>query len=34
MDLDDLVAALIERYDELDLATKQLVPLKRILVPA
>lgn len=34
MDLDDLVAAIIERYDELDLATKQLVPLKRILVPA
>lgn len=34
MDLDELVAALIERYDELDLATQQLVPLKRILVPA
>ena len=34
MDLDDLVKTLLERYDKLDLETQQLVPLKRIFVPA
>ncbi|MBB2835844.1 UNVERIFIED_ORG: restriction system protein [Rhizobium esperanzae] len=34
MDLDDLVKSLLEQYDKLDLETQQLVPLKRIFVPA
>jgi len=34
MNLDDLVEALIEHYDALDIETKQLVPLKRIYWPA
>jgi Uncharacterized conserved protein len=34
MNLDDLVEALIEHYDSLDVETKQLVPLKRIYWPA
>lgn len=34
LDLDDLVKSLLEQYDNLDLETQQLVPLKRILVPA
>lgn len=34
MDLDDLVKTLLEQYDKLDLQTQQLVPLKRIFVPA
>ncbi|HZG28508.1 MAG TPA: restriction endonuclease [Ensifer sp.] len=34
MDLDDLVKSLLEQYDKLDTETKQLVPLKRIFVPA
>ncbi|WP_370674691.1 restriction endonuclease [Pleomorphomonas sp. PLEO] len=34
MDLDDLVKSLLEQYDKLDLETQQLIPLKRIFVPA
>lgn len=34
MDLDDLVKSLLEQYEKLDLETQQLVPLKRIFVPA
>jgi len=34
MSIDDLVEALIEVYDKLDVETKQLVPLKRIYWPA
>lgn len=34
MDLDDLVKSLLEQYDKLDLETQQLVPLKRIFIPA
>ncbi|NTF63416.1 restriction endonuclease [Rhizobium rhizogenes] len=34
MDLDELVKSLLEQYDKLDLETQQLVPLKRIFVPA
>ncbi|MGV1754046.1 restriction endonuclease [Agrobacterium sp. CG674] len=34
MDLDDLVKSLLEQYEKLDLQTQQLVPLKRIFVPA
>ena len=34
MNLEDLVEALIEHYDALDVETKQLVPLKRIYWPA
>lgn len=34
MDLDDMVKSLLEQYDKLDLETQQLVPLKRIFVPA
>jgi restriction system protein len=34
MNLEDLVEALIEHYDALDIETKQLVPLKRIYWPA
>ncbi|PYE88058.1 restriction system protein [Phyllobacterium leguminum] len=34
MDLDDLVKSLLEQYDKLDIETQQLVPLKRIFVPA
>lgn len=34
MDLDDLVKNLLEQYDKLDLETQQLIPLKRIFIPA
>ncbi|MDX0356757.1 restriction endonuclease [Sinorhizobium medicae] len=34
MDLDELVKSLLEQYDKLDLETQQLVPLKRMFVPA
>lgn len=34
MDLDDLVKSLLEQYEKLDLESQQLVPLKRIFVPA
>jgi restriction system protein len=34
MDLDELVKSLLEQYEKLDLETQQLVPLKRIFVPA
>ncbi|WP_236016249.1 restriction endonuclease [Brucella endophytica] len=34
MDLDDLVKSLLEQYDKLDSETQQLLPLKRIFVPA
>lgn len=34
MDLDDLVKSLLEQYDKLDLETQQLIPLKRIFIPA
>lgn len=34
MDLDELVKSLLEQYDKLDLETKQLVPSKRMFVPA
>ncbi|WP_261338473.1 restriction endonuclease [Rhizobium leguminosarum] len=34
MDLDDLVKSLLEQYGKLDLEAQQLVPLKRIFVPA
>lgn len=34
MDLDDLVKTLLEQYEKLDLATQQLIPLKRIYIPA
>lgn len=34
MDLDDLVKSLLEQYERLDIETQQLVPLKRIFVPA
>lgn len=34
MDLDDLVKSLLEQYEKFDLETQQLVPLKRIFVPA
>lgn len=34
MDLDELAKSLLEQYDKLDLETQQLVPLKRIFVPA
>ena len=34
MDLDDLVKSLLEQYEKLDLETQQLVPLKRIFIPA
>jgi len=34
MDLDELVMSLLEQYHKLDLETQQLVPLKRIFVPA
>ena len=34
MDLSDLVKSLLEQYEKLDLETQQLVPLKRIFVPA
>lgn len=34
MDIDDLVKSLLEQYEKLDIKTQQLVPLKRIFVPA
>jgi len=34
MDIEHLVEALIEHYDNLDIATKQLLPLKRVYWPA
>jgi restriction system protein len=34
MDLDDLVKALVENYEALDVETKRLIPLKRIYWPA
>ncbi|WP_244490488.1 restriction endonuclease [Rhizobium sp. Root708] len=34
MDVDDLVKSLLEQYEKLDLETQQLIPLKRIFIPA
>lgn len=34
MDMDELVRTLLEQYEKLDLETQQLVPLRRIFVPA
>lgn len=34
MDLDELVTVLLDQYDKLDIETRQLVPLKRIFIPA
>jgi len=34
MDIEDLVEAMLEQYDKMDIETQRLVPLKRIYWPA